>query len=92
MAFTNITGPSLTGERALEPEQYLWVAVLARAVHDAFAVADYREARQAVAWLGSMSKDFRLVCEMAGRNPSYVHDKLLKQLTEREKYFNGLRS
>jgi hypothetical protein len=28
---------------------------------------------------------------MAGRNPRYVHDKLIQQLNEREKYFNDLR-
>ena len=37
----NSTAPNLTGGRALEPEQYLWIAVLARAVHDAFAAVSY---------------------------------------------------
>ena len=91
MSLGNLTAPRLTGDAALEPEQYLWIAVLARAVHDAFAVSDYHEARQALAWLKGNSDDFRLVCEMAGRNPRYVHDKLIQQLNEREKYFNHLR-
>ena len=91
MAWGNLSAPSLTGGRALEPEQYLWIAVLARAVHDAFAVSDYHEARKALAWLKGNSEDFKEVCEMAGRNPAYVHMKLIKQLNEREKYFNDLR-
>ena len=91
MAWGNLSAPSLAGGRALEPEQYLWIAVLARAVHDAFAVSDYHEARKALAWLKGNSEDFKEVCEMAGRNPAYVHMKLIKQLNEREKYFNELR-
>ena len=91
MAWGNLSAPSLTGGRALEPEQYLWIAVMARAVHDAFAVSDYHEARQALAWLKGFSDDFKFVCELAGRNPRYVHDKLIKQLNERENYFNELR-
>jgi hypothetical protein len=92
MAWGNLAAPSLTGERALEPEQYLWVAVLARAIHDAFAVSDYHEARQALAWLKGNSDDFKFVCELAGRNPNYVYTKLIKQLNEREKYFDDLRN
>jgi hypothetical protein len=91
MAWGNLAAPSLTGGRALEPEQYLWIAVLARAVHDAFAVSDYHEARKALAWLKGYSDDFKEVCEMAGRNPNYVRMKLIKQLEEREKYFDDLR-
>ena len=91
MAWGNLVAPSLTGGRALEPEQYLWIAVLARAVHDAFAVSDYHEARKALAWLKGYSEDFKEVCEMAGRNPNYVRMKLIKQLEEREKYFDDLR-
>ena len=91
MAWGNLSAPSLTGGRALEPEQYLWIAVLARAVHDAFAVSDYHEARQALAWLKGYSDDFKSVCDFAGRNPAYVRMKLIKQLNERENYFNELR-
>ena len=91
MSLGNLTAPRLTRDAALEPEQYLWIAVLARAVHDAFAVSDYHEARQALAWLKGFSDDFKFVCELAGRNPRYVHDKLINQLNEREKYFEELR-
>ena len=59
------TGPAnhhayaLTGSRALEPEQHLWIAVLARALHDAFGITDYTESKRAVSWLGGNSRDFR---------------------------------
>jgi|TARA_R110001583_G_scaffold195089_1_gene369006 hypothetical protein len=90
------TGPAnhhayaLTGSRALEPEQHLWIAVLARALHDAFGITDYTESKRAVSWLGGNSRDFRFVCELAGREPSYVRERIQKQLTEREAYFASL--
>ena len=81
---------SLTGGRGLEPEQYLWIAVLARALHDAFGITDYSESKRALSWLNGYSKDFRFVCELAGREPKYVKDKIQKQLDEREAYFEQL--
>jgi len=90
------TGPAnhhayaLTGGRDLEPEQYLWIAVLARALHDAFGITDYTESKRALSWLNGYSKDFRFVCELAGREPKYVKDKIQKQLDEREAYFEQL--
>jgi hypothetical protein len=61
----------------------LWVAVLSRAVEDALKVDEYdwdcvrRTARQ---WFRSYTADFRLVCELAGRNPRYVREKMLKRI------------
>ena len=69
----------------------MWIAVLARAVHDAFGSIDYFEAERAISWFKGFSKDFRDVCEMAGRNPQYVHDKLIKEITKREKYLHDLK-
>ena len=63
----------------------LWIAVLARAVEDALRPADRdqdcdrRVARQ---WFKSYSADFRIVCELAGRNPRYVREKMLKRIGE----------
>ena len=91
MARGNISAQPMYGDRHLEPEQEMWIAVLARAVHDAFGSADYLEASKAIAWLKSYSKDFRDVCEYAGRNPKYVHTKLIKEVTKREKYFHDLK-
>ena len=61
----------------------LWIAVLARAVEDALRPGEYdqdcdrRISRQ---WFKSYSADFRLVCELAGRNPRYVREKMLKRI------------
>ena len=43
-----------------------------------------------LSWLGGNSRDFRFVCELAGREPSYVRERIQKQLTEREAYFASL--
>ena len=92
-SFTGYVGHAhqMTQEPNKEPEQEMWIAVLARAVHDAFGSIDYFEANKAISWLKGYSKDFRDVCEYAGRNPQYVHNKLIKEVTKREKYFNDLK-
>ena len=91
MAWGSMSTQPMYGERHLEPEQEMWIAVLARAVHDAFGSIDYFEANKAISWLKSYSKDFRDVCEYAGRNPKYVHDKLIKEVMKREQYFHNLK-
>ena len=59
------------------PEKRLFVAVLSQAVHDAFAehVPSY-EKSQAQHWLMSNSRDFRDICEYAGRDSKYVLKKI----------------
>jgi len=91
MAWGNMVAQPMYGERHLEPEQEMWIAVLARAVHDAFGSGDYLEATKAITWFKSNSKDFKDVCEYAGRDPKYVHRKLIKEVTKREKYFHDLK-
>ena len=61
----------------------LWIAVLARAVEDALKVDEYdRDLTRSSArhWFKSYNADFCLVCELAGRNPRYVREKMLKQI------------
>ena len=61
----------------------LWIAVLSRAVEDALKVDEYGsdlDRRAARHWFRSYSTDFRLICELAGRNPLYVHEKMLKRI------------
>ena len=61
----------------------LWIAVLSRAVEDALKTDEYDHdlvRRSARYWFRSYSADFRLVCELAGRNPHYVREKMLKQI------------
>ena len=75
-----------------DPLKELWSAVLTKAVRDAFSASEWINARSAIAWLKSYNKDFRLVCEFAGRDPQYVYKKLIKPLTKREEYLNDIRN
>ena len=77
--------------QAPTPEQILWGSVLSKAAHDAIYTSDWLEARKAISWFKSQGKDFRDVCEYAGRNPKYVHDKLIKEVMKREQYFQNLK-
>ena len=73
-----------SGERrALSNTQYLWICVLSRAVHDALFVNDNVETRKAMAWFESAGSDFKLVCDYAGRNPAYVHARIIPKINER---------
>ena len=76
--------------RAKEPEESLWTAVLTRAVQDVFSTTDWHATHTAIAWFKNKSKDFKDVCELAGRNPHYVHQKMLPKIKHREKYINTL--
>ena len=77
--------------RTNEPRKHgadeLWVAVLARAVEDALRPeerdrdCDRRVSRQ---WFRSYSVDFRLICELAGRDPRYVREKVLERVGKGE--------
>ena len=61
----------------------LWVAVLARAVEDALRPGEYDPDLTRCAaryWFRSYNADFRLVCELAGRNPNYVRQKMLQRI------------
>jgi len=72
-----------TNESRKHGADELWIAVLARAVEDALKVGEYDYdliRHSARYWFRSYNADFRLVCELAGRNPSYVREKMLKQI------------
>ena len=61
----------------------LWIAVLARAVEDALKSGEYDQdltRHSARYWFRSYSTNFRLICELAGRNPRYVCEKMLKRI------------
>jgi len=60
----------------MEPEQKLFVAVLTQAVHDAFKTADKLDKDSARSWLLGNSRDFRHICEFAGRDPAYVRERI----------------
>jgi len=66
-----------------EPEQKLWVAVLAKAFDDAFYCSDDNAAIDALRWI-KHGLDFNYVCHLAGRNPNYVRKRMLDKVIERE--------
>ena len=70
-------------DRNKEPEQKLWIAVLAKAFDDAFYSADERSALDALSWIKHGS-NFNYVCGLAGRDPNYVRKKMLNKVIERE--------
>jgi len=72
-------------ERNKEPEQHLWISVLSRAVDDAFQGSDFGESLKAISWIKHGGGDFKKVCQMAGRSPDYVRERILLTLLEREK-------
>ena len=70
-------------EQNKEPEQKLWIAVLAKAFDDAFYTTDNRAALEALSWIRH-GIDFNRVCQMAGRNPDYVRKRMLDKVIARE--------
>ena len=71
--------PAVEG-RVKSPEQGLFIAILGQAVHDAFSGRVFRiERDEARNFLTRNSKDFRIICEMAGREPQYVLEKIRKR-------------
>ena len=70
-------------EQNKEPEQKLWIAVLAKAFDDAFYCTDTRIALEALSWIRHGS-DFNYVVHLAGRDPNYVRNKMLDKVIQRE--------
>ena len=70
-------------EQNKEPEQKLWISVLAKAFDDAFYSADDRAALDALSWIKN-GMDFNYVCALAGRDPNYVRERMLNKVIERE--------
>tara|TARA_R100000458_G_C8207889_1_gene196338 strand:+ start:176 stop:559 length:384 start_codon:yes stop_codon:yes gene_type:complete len=63
------------------PERRLFVAILSQAVHDAFiGHATGLEMQAARSFLTSNSEHFRFICEMAGKNSTYVSQKIKKRI------------
>ena len=81
-----------TGERnTLTTIQYLWVCVLSRAVEDALTTSDWVEARRAMVWFESAGSDFKLVCDYAGRNSTYVRERIMPKIKERKRSMTEVR-
>ena len=70
-------------EQNKEPELKLWIGVLAKAFDDAFYCTDTRVALEALSWIRHGS-NFNYVCHLAGRDPTYVRNKMLNKVIQRE--------
>ena len=70
-------------ENNKEPEQKLWIAVLAKAFDDAFYCTDHNAALDALRWI-KHGLDFNYVCQLAGRDPNYVRKRMLDKVIDRE--------
>ena len=82
-----INSSSMEIRRAV-PETKLFTAVLSQAVHDAFSShVDELNKQAARNFLTSNNENLQTICEMAGRNPQYVSEKIRKKIL-REKGWN----
>ena len=63
-------------------DNQIFVAILHQAVRDAFISSDGFARRTARAWLLGNSERFRFVCECAGREASYVQEKVKQKIKE----------
>ena len=79
-------------EDTTTPEHYLWTSVLSKAAHDAIYGSDWREAKLAIAWFKGMGSGFKEVCELAGKDPNYVHTKMLLPIAKRENHMEMVRT
>ena len=80
-SFTSWVGGHITGGQNADPETKLFSAVLAQAVHDVFSSHVYRTDKdQAMDFLTEDSFQLRMICELAGRDASYVRKKIRAKL------------
>ena len=81
-SFTTWTSQAnLPGPRVLMPEEKLFIAVLSQAAHDVFSKHVGRLEREAArAFFMNNSRWFKDICELAGREPQYVHEKVRKRI------------
>jgi hypothetical protein len=78
-----VSQSNMLGHRVLMPEEKLFVAVLSQAVHDVFSTHVQKFEREAaVAFFMNKSKRFRDICELAGREPQYVYEKIRKRILQ----------
>ena len=67
--------------RRAVPETHLFTAVLSQAVHDVFSThVEKNDKRQAMDFLTQDSWHLRMICELAGRDATYVREKIKKKL------------
>ncbi len=59
------------------PEQMLWSAVLETALSDALSHRDPDERERAIRWFREGGQHFRMVCDLANYEPSFVQKRVL---------------
>ena len=70
-------------EPRVVPETKLFSAVLAQAVHDVFSNhVENKDKERAVDFLTNDSAQLRMICELAGRDASYVRGKIRAKLLD----------
>ena len=81
-SFTAWVGQAnLHGSRVLLPEEKLCAAILSQAAHDVVSPHVGRLERDAAkAFFINKSERFRIICEMAGREPQYVHERMKRKI------------
>ena len=81
-SFTLMVGQANTpGPRVLMPEERLFIAVISQAAHDSFSTHVGKFERDAArAFFMNNSRWFKDICELAGREPRYVHEKVRSKI------------
>jgi hypothetical protein len=80
---TYVSQANFVGRGALSPEEKLFVAVLSQAVHDVFSTHVQKYDRDAaIAFFMNRGQRFRDICELAGREPQYVYEKIRKRILQ----------
>ena len=76
-----VSQANIPGSRVLMPEEKLFIAVLSQAAHDAFSTHVGKLERDAArAFFMNKGKRFRDICELAGREPQYVYEKVRSKI------------
>ena len=71
------SSPAYASDKIDCPEKRLFIAILSQAVHDAFSThVPKLEKEAARSFLTRNSSDFRHICEMAGRDATYVRERI----------------
>ena len=72
---------NILGSQVLTPEERLFIAVLSQAAHDAFSThVGKLERDTARAFFMNNSRWFKDICELAGRESQYVHEKVKNRI------------
>ena len=78
-----VSQSNILSNRVLMPEEKLFVAVLSQAAHDVFSTHVQKHDREAAtAFFMNKTKRFRDICELAGREPEYVYEKIRKRILQ----------